>query len=267
VAVVCVDQASEDGSAELIAREFPEVRLLRSPTNTGFTGGVNVGATHCLAAGLDAVLLLNPDTVLEPETLERLVAAAERHPAAILAPEIRLFDAPQVLGTYVGAVCWWSGRVTIPQLVSRDGRGVEQRVTTASACCLLIPAPTLRHVGLLDESFFLYFEDADFLERATAAGYEIWYVPAAVLLHKESSATGGPRSPLAMYYYIRNRHYFVRKHRGDRPVYLLFLGYTFLDVFARLVRHLVTARPSLAAAVARGAVDGWRGHLGRRSFR
>jgi hypothetical protein len=262
--IVCVDQASNDGSADFIAKEFPEVTLLRSSTNTGFTGGVNLGAEYCLAQQHEAVVLLNPDTVVDPDFLGRLVSAAGRHPKSILAPAIRLFNPPHASGTYAGTVRWWCGKVAVPaRIQSIDDAGADQRITTASGCCLFIPAQALRDIGLLDESYFLYFEDADFLERAASSGYEVWYVPSAVVLHKESSATGGRQSPLAMYYFIRNRHYFVRKHRRHTPVYGVFLVYALADVTARLLTHITTASPSLAAAVLRGAIDGWRGRQGR----
>jgi len=263
--VVCVDQASSDGSAEFVAAEFPEVTLLRSHSNTGFTGGVNLAAERCLATQHDAVVLLNPDTVVDPDSLGRLVSAARRHPKSILAAAVRLFDPPHVSGTYAGAMRWWCGRVAVPPAVrSSSDSTADQRVTTASGCCLFIPAEAFRDVGLLDESYFLYFEDADFLERATSRGYEVWYVPSAVVLHKESSATGGRQSPLAIYYFIRNRHYFVRKHRRHTVVYAVFLTYALADVAARFVRYIVTGRPALAAAVMRGAVDGWLRRVGRR---
>ena len=127
----------------------------------------------------------------------------------------------------------------------------------------MIPARAVHDVGLLDDAYFLYFEDADYLERAAAAGYEVWHVPEAAVLHRESQATGGRRSPLAMYYFIRNRHYFVRKFRCGTLTYGAFVAYSAADVAARVVWWLARGRPSLAAAVARGAIDSWRGNVGK----
>jgi GT2 family glycosyltransferase len=264
-AIVCVDNDSTDGSAELVASQFPEVTLIRARRNTGFTGGVNLGTQHCLAAGHDAILLLNPDAVVEADAIEQLVAAAARHPNAILAPAVRRFDRPDESCAHAGTIWWWCGRVGMRKGGEIPDPTGERRLETADGCCLLVPAAVFQRAGLLDDAYFLYFEDADFLERATSARYEVWQVPSSLVRHRESSATGGRRSPIAMYYFIRNRHYFVRKHRRGRPVYYVFLAYSSLDVIARAGHCMLTGRSSLARAILRGALDGWLLRMGKRN--
>jgi hypothetical protein len=261
--VVCVDNASTDGSAEFIATHYTDVVLVRLRDNTGFTGGVNAGVDHALATGHDAVLLINPDTVLPPTALSAMVAASERHPRGILAPRVSLLRRPHESGTYAGEIMWWCGRVRRTTEALPPGDSVDHPISTASGCALLIPRQVFDVVGLLDMAYFLYFEDADFLERALARGFEVWYVPSAEVLHRESAATGGRQSPLALYYFVRNRHYFVRKHRQGRPVYLVFLCYGLVDTCARALVHGLLGRRELARAVIRGALDGWSGRSGR----
>lgn len=261
---VVVDNASTDGSPDEISRRFPGVVLIRSGLNRGFAGGVNAGIRWCMAEGLDAALLLNPDAVLERSALEQLVAGANRHPGAILAPAICYRDRPDVVDSYVGDIVWWRGRMAAP-LLGRPFSGdaaTERRFATASGCALLLPRTVVERLGELSQEYFLYFEDADYFERATQAGFELWYVPSAVVLHREGASTGGPGSPLATYYYIRNRHVFVRKFRGRRPVYAAFLAYAAMDVALRALRSLTAGNVPLTKAIVRGAVDGWRGNVG-----
>jgi GT2 family glycosyltransferase len=208
---------------------------------------------------------MNPDTVAHPSMLEELTAAAASHPRGLLSPAVCYADRPDVLDTYVGDVVWWRGRSSARYLGSLVGTGPlrDEAVETASGCCLFVPAEVIRDIGLFDEAYFLYFEDMDYLERARQAQYEVWYVPAARVLHREGSATGGGTSPLALYYYIRNRHYFVQKFRHGTVVHALFIAYSTIDVAARALRFLVGRRLDVARAVMRGAVHGWRGQMGQ----
>jgi hypothetical protein len=263
--IVVVDNASSDGSPDEITARFPEVTLIRNPANTGFSGGVNIGLRHCADVGAPAALLLNPDTEVAADALEQLLTAMERHPGAVLSPFIGALDEPSRSGSYVGAVVWWRGRMEARYLDRRDSAWqlADEQVTTASGCALLIPGIALGRIGLFDERYFLYFEDADFLERAKVAGVQLWYIPAARILHSEGSATGGSASPLALYYYVRNRHLFVRKFRRGSAVYGCFLIYALFDASARAGLWLARGRVDLARAVVRAAIHGWLGVTGR----
>jgi GT2 family glycosyltransferase len=263
--IVVVDNASSDGSPEEIAARFPEVTLVRNPANAGFSSGVNVGLHHCAEAGAQAALLLNPDTEIAADALEQLSSAMARHPGAILSLFIGDLDDPSRSGSYAGTIVWWRGRMGARYLHTHDATGPreDERVGTASGCALLIPGVALERIGYFDERYFLYFEDADFLERASASGVELWYVPAARILHREGSATGGSTSPLALYYYVRNRHLFVRKFRGRSAVYACFLIYSLFDAGARAALWVARGRADLARAVVRGAAHGWLGVMGQ----
>jgi hypothetical protein len=263
--VVVIDNASSDGSPDEIGTRFPEVTLIRNPINGGFSGGVNIGLRHCLAMGVPAVLLLNPDTEVAADALEQLWQAMERHPGAVLSPFIGALDEPTRSGSYVGTIVWWRGRMGARYLNTLDSGGpaADEQVVTASGCALLIPGTVLGRVGFFDERYFLFFEDADFLERASAAGVELWYTPAARILHREGSATGGSGSPLAIYYYVRNRHLFVRKFRHGSAVYICFLMYAMLDASARAGLWLARGRREMATAVVQAAIHGWLGITGQ----
>jgi GT2 family glycosyltransferase len=262
--VVVVDNASTDGSADQIVERFPGTVVLKNDANAGFAAGVNRGLRFCLDAGHHAVLVLNPDTEIEPETLEALVRGMTRHPGAILAPYIGMRDDPERNGSYVGSIEWWRGKMGSRYLhLRRSRQHQDERVNTASGCALLLPADAIRRLGDFDETYFLYFEDADYLEQGSRQGCEVWYVPTARIVHSEGSATGGPRSPLALYYYMRNRHHFVRKFQRGKPIYVAFLLYSIVEIPARAVGWMARKRPDLAWAACRGALHGWRGITGQ----
>lgn len=265
-AVVVVDNASTDASTDLVSSAFPEVILVRSARNEGFTGGSNTGIRRCLEAGTDAVILLNPDTVLDPNALGALVEGAERHPRSLVGPRLLMYDDPRVLNSYGTSISWWRGRIAGPLEQPGETPDADARVGVLSGCCILLTRQALEEIGMLDEGYFLYFEDADLAVRAAEQGYQLWLVPRSVVLHREGRATGGQRSPLANYYFTRNRHRFVSKFKRGRPAWLGFLLYSTAEVIQRVANALLHGNRPLAEAIARGAIDGWRGRSGPAYF-
>ncbi|HEY3383390.1 MAG TPA: glycosyltransferase family 2 protein [Vicinamibacterales bacterium] len=265
-AVVVVDNASTDGSADTIEARYPQVTLIRHAENLGFTGGANAGIRWCLHAVCDAILLLNPDAFVEPGAIATLLAASQRHPRALIGPRLVPEDTAATFRGCGPSISWWRGRTT-GRLHTAPPSG-DVRVDALSGSCLLLPRSAVEDVGYLDDDYFLYCEDMDFAVRARAAGWELWIAPGAVVRHRESSATGGPAAPLAMYYFVRNRHRFVRKFKRGRPVYAAFLAYECADVSFRVLRASLEGRLSLARALIRGVIDGWRDvrNRGRQPF-
>jgi GT2 family glycosyltransferase len=206
LSVVVVDNASTDGGPEAVATEFPDVRLIRLDENRGFAGGVNVGVAAALEDGADAVLLLNNDATAEQGFLEPLVQALSADDAGAACA--------QILDAVTGRI-WYAGASYDPS------RGHQGRHTgfgdpplppetrpyeTERACggAMLISRAALDAVGVLDESLFAYAEDVDWSLRARAAGLRILVVPASVVRHRVSAATGGASSPDSVYYALRN---------------------------------------------------------------
>jgi len=133
----------------------------------------------------------------------------------------------------------------------------------ASTCALMFPAELARQIGFMDDAYFIYFDDTDFVARAVKAGYLVKYVPEAKLWHKESSSSGGkPLGPLPLYYQTRNRLYFMAKHQRNR----LLLGVFWLYFLAaRLVRMAQWRRAGDGASItaSRTAISDYRaGRMG-----
>jgi GT2 family glycosyltransferase len=197
---IVVDDASTDGSADLVVVEFPEMRLVRLGSNGGFACAANAGIR--LARG-EIITLLNNDAVADERWVEELVAALGRHPGS---------------GSAASKMLFWDRRDTINSagdLFRRSGvpdnRGVweqdrgqfDEEIEVFGACAGAVAyrREMLDKVGLFDERFFMYCEDVDLAFRAQLAGYRCVYAPRAVVYHRLSATGGGA---LASYYCGRN---------------------------------------------------------------
>jgi GT2 family glycosyltransferase len=211
---IVVDNGSTDDSLGLLARDYPEVRVLALGENRGLAGGTNAGIA---ATDADIVATLNNDTEAHPNWLRELAGALAAHPeAGSAASKMLLFDRRDVIhsaGDYYrldgipGNRGVWErddGRYARPELVFG-----------ACAGAAAYRRRTLEDVGLFDESFFMYCEDVDLAFRAQLLGYRCIYVPTAIVYHMLSATGGGP---LASYYCGRN---FLRVIAKDMPGPLL----------------------------------------------
>jgi GT2 family glycosyltransferase len=261
--IYLVDNGSNDGSVEHVRSRWPSVVVIPTGTNLGFAGGNNVGIRAALAAGADSILLLNNDAQLLPSALERLASALDRgqHLWAA-APKIRYRNTPGVIWAAGGKFDWWRGVVVDRGMNEPDVGQYDQPeiVQSATACCLLIRSKAFREVGLLDESYFMYFEDADFAARLAKAGGGIAYQPTAEVLHDVFGSSGGAPnlpSPLALYYSTRNRAQFIHRHDPSAFRRLVAHTFTLLSRVVRLGQAFAQGKPRHAAAIGRGLWDAY----------
>lgn len=196
-----VDNASPAGSLGFLRGQHPDVRVIPSTTNLGFAGGCNLGLRE--ARG-DYAVLLNDDTRVDPHWLDALVDAAEADPeAGICTSRIRLADG-RLQST--GAIPYVDGS-------SRDrgenetDSGQYARIEEVFGGCgasMLLRRAMLEEIGLLEDRFFMYYEDTDLSWRARAAGWKVLYVPDSVVVHLHQATMGrGTRDHL--FYSDRNR--------------------------------------------------------------
>lgn len=191
----------------------PRVTFRANRANEGFARGVNQGLRIAVGRGCGRVLLLNPDVDFAPEFLERLDAAWTTLGAEVIAPRIAYRDRPDT--------AWYAGGTLDKGWVFAARHDTSDRPGTrivdfASGCCLGITRQTLWTVGLLDESFFMYWEDADFCMRLRRAGIPIQYVQAPCLMHEGAASSGGENNPWASRMFHRSHALVVKKHFGWR---------------------------------------------------
>ena len=260
--IVIVDNASTDGSADWAERHFPSATLVRHADNRGITGGNNAGIQWCRENGCDWILLLNNDTVVEPDFLSRLMAYAE--PACLLVPKIYFHDNTALINNHLGTYDyrrglhqdWFYGKLDSP--ASRE----ISLATMANTCALLMPQEVVAHVGLMDDVYFIYYDDTDFLTRAVRKGNYIKFIPDSVIYHRESSSSGGADSPLSVYYLNRNRLYFMRKHQTNRLVFGYFLVYFMLTRMIVAGRYLRRGQRTQFIALLNALADFCLGRMG-----
>lgn len=198
-----VDSGSTDGSLDLVAQSFPEVKTIALGENRGFSGAVNAGIG---ASGTELVALLNNDTEQDPDWLRTLVRAAQDHPeSGLFASKLVDFHDRRVLDG-AGDALRLSGLPYRLGHGERDGGRFDRPgyVFGACAAAALYRRDMLDEIGLFDEDFVSYCEDGDLSFRAQLAGYRCFYVPGAVVYHMGSASTGGKRSPTATRLGTRN---------------------------------------------------------------
>jgi len=213
--VIVVDNGSSDDSCSRLRSEFPDTELLASKENLGFAGGNNLGIEYALQHGAAYILLLNNDTVVDPDFLNQLVQVAETDVRiGILSPKILYEADPQRIWYAGGDVKYGSGTCRHLGLDQLDQEGKFSRVKDTdfiTGCAMVIRSKTLLDIGGLDSKLFAYWEDADFCMRARKAGYRCVFVPTARVWHKVSR-TSGNRSPFTLYLTTRNQLIWVTKH-------------------------------------------------------
>jgi GT2 family glycosyltransferase len=214
--IILVDNGSIDSSSEKLAREFPEIKVIRNEQNLGFTGGNNVGMRDALKRNADYLLLLNNDTIVSPNFLSELVQVAEGDSRiGMLNPKIYYFEPSDKLWYAGGKYIRWKTFPVHFGLRQRDDGSYNQtqEVSFVTGCALLVRSEVTRKIGLLDEAFFLSYEDVDWSARALEAGYKAMYVPASVIWHRDSYDTKR-NAGLARrdFYNMRNAVLCARKH-------------------------------------------------------
>ncbi len=198
--VIVVDNASTDGSVDLISRDYPEVRIVTMPETRLFAGAVNAGIRQ--ARG-NVIALLNNDTEADPCWLAELCSALERHPeAGFCATKMLLFDRRNVInsaGDSFGVDGTPGNRGVWEE--DRGQYDAEDYVFGACGGAVAYRRSMLDDIGLFDEDLVAYCEDVDLNFRAQVAGYRCLFVPTAVIYHRLSATGGGP---ISSYYCGRN---------------------------------------------------------------
>jgi GT2 family glycosyltransferase len=239
--VVVVDNASGDGSPQMVSAGFPSVRLIESSANLGFGAAANLGAGH---AKRDLLLILNPDCRAPAAAVRELASRLLSDPTIGFAgPQIRLASGvvdhaslrgdPDPTGAFlyftrIARLFPKSPRVNRYSLRHLD-YGQEQELPAGTAACLMIRTAAFREVGGFDEEFFMYGEDLDLCRRLREAGHGGAYVPAAEVIHLKGEATRKASGRMLREFH-RSMWTYYRKHEAGRhsPVYngLVRLGIT-----------------------------------------
>ncbi len=234
--VIVVDNASKENPKPLINALFPEVTVILSEENLGFAGGNNLGIA---AAKGKYLFFVNNDTELTENVMEQLLAMFEEVPnLGMVSPKICYYDEPNRI-QYVGFTRinpYTARNTTIGEHEIDEGQ-YSQPVPTpyAHGAAMMVKREVIENVGLMAETFFLYYEELDWCERIRKEGYEIYVEPNALIYHKESLSVG-KLSALKTYYITRNRILFMRRHASN----LQWLAFVLFMVLFTIPKNLIS---------------------------
>jgi GT2 family glycosyltransferase len=177
--IVVVDNDSSDGSVDLLRSRYPQILVIANQRNLGFSEGNNVGIQEALANGADYVVLLNPDTKVEPDWLQSLISVGEgERGVGILGAVQQEYDSEEFNS--------WTKTAMRPYLEElkrpKEARGWIP-VEWVEGACFAVKRGVFETVGLLDPIYFAFYEEIDFCRRAAVAGYEIALVPRSRIRH------------------------------------------------------------------------------------
>jgi GT2 family glycosyltransferase len=243
-------------------KSIPDVRLVLIETgaNLGFAGGNNVGIRYALACGhCDYVWLLNNDTVIEPDSLYALVRMSQGEPMlGICGSLLRNYVAPHDIQSIGRRYSPWSGRTRPFQELTGTGitTVLRRKGYIVEGASMLISDKFLDQVGLLEECYFLFFEELDWMTRARPT-FHFGYSPASVVYHKVGASIGSAitrtsRSVLSDFYQARNRLVFTKRH------YPWFFPLVLAAVGMSALQRLVIGRPKNAGAIMSGAIASFK---------
>lgn len=248
-----VDNGSKDGTEEAIKNyKLPNMKykFIQSGANLGFAGGNNVGIKDALRRNFDYIILMNNDLILPKDIVTKLVGYMEKSPeVGIASPKMYFakgyeFHKDRYKESEKGKVFWYAGGIIDKDNVYTTHRGVDEvdrgqyngieETDVANGACVIIRKQVFKKIGLLDHSFFLYWEDADFSERAKRAGFKVMYYPETCMWHKVSASTGGSGSPTNDYFLTRNRFFYSMRYSSLRTKFavlrdtirIIFIGRT-----------------------------------------
>lgn len=216
-----IDNNSPDHSLNLAKELSTQVSFkcvfLPQNTNWGIAKGNNIGIIEALKDQSNYVLLSNNDVVLNhDDTLEVMVNKMDNSDFDILCPKIYHYSDPKIIWAAGGNFVNYDTNTSHYGAHQIDnGQFEEERsIRYTPTCFVIIRSDVFSKIGYMDEWYFVYYDDTDFIYRANKAGLKIYYTPQTSILHNESSSTGR-ESPFTYYYFARNRLYFVRKHRPN----------------------------------------------------
>jgi len=253
IEVILVDNGSREDHQASFLSEYPELIYISSEQNLGFAGGNNLGIKR--ASG-DYLLLLNNDTEITAGLIETLSGELENNPQiGMISPLLLYFDAPEVI-QYAGfsemnyLTCRNS---VIGGMELNTGQYNQQSRETAfcHGAAMMCRSADLESVGLMEEQFFLYYEELDWCEKFKRAGKKIWFTGKTTVYHKESMSVG-KESIIKTYFMTRNRMLFIRRNTGLINTLLFCIYYICLACPKQILIYLKKGRKDLVKWVFRG---------------
>jgi GT2 family glycosyltransferase len=232
---IVVDNDSKDGTQKVLKDwklKNMDYKFIEAGKNLGFAGGNNLGIKDALKSGCSYVILINNDLVLSKDLVTKLVEFMDQNPdIGMASPKMYFakgyeFHKERYSKEEIGKVFWYAGGIIDWNNILSAHRGVDEvdigqynqvwQTDFVNGACVIIRREVFDEIGFLDSSLFLYWEDADFSQRAKKAGFKVVYFPDTCVWHKVSTSTGGSGSSSNDYFLVRNRFYFALRYARFR---------------------------------------------------
>lgn len=265
VEVIIVDNGAEHNIASVFQPHFAHITYIQSKENLGFAGGNNLGIEQ--AKG-DYIFLLNNDTEIPAGCIETMIAELDANEKiGLLSPLLLYFDQKDLVQ--------YAGFTPMNYLVARNAyvgqfeknAGQFDNQTYQTGFChgaaVMCRKTDLQKAGLMDETYFLYYEELDWCEKFMQIGKQIWFTGKTHVYHKESISVG-KASPLKIYFNTRNRMLFIRKNTNLPNTVLFSIYFTFIACPKAVLKFLLNRQPELAKWTIKGL---WWNYTHRKNSR
>lgn len=226
IEITIIDNGSTEESINEIEKKFTKVKIIRNKKNLGFAGGNNVGIRYALRNQSDNILLLNNDTVISLGAIENLL----KNSADIVGAVLEFKRDKKIIYDLGGHISWWFGRANHEEVKSRNQIS-SRNPDYVSGAAMLVRRKVFEKIGLFDERYFLYYEDADFCTRAKREGFTIVLEPNSIIFHKLGASTGR-YSLTTLYHNLRSNLIFINKNLSlwQKPVAWIYWSLLILKV-------------------------------------
>lgn len=254
--ILLLDNGSTDGSVEHFKEKYPGIEIIENGENLGFAEGNNVGIKKAIKKGVEYILLLNNDTVVDPKFLDELVKVAEAdEKIGAVQPAIYYYDNPREIHSIGGKLNLLIGS---ERNITVAPRGIIKCDRLIGAC-MLIKRGAIENIGLLDDKYFLYMEETDWCYRAKKK-YSLVGCSNSKIWHKIYSSSGGKVNNALVYYWTRNIILFYKKHhKYYLPVFLIFFSFRLI---IQLINNTLIGHKSTYRGTVYGFIDGIKGVKG-----
>lgn len=242
--IVVVDNASTNDSIIYIKKSCEELlkkcTIIESKSNLGFSGGNNLAIEYAIKNKAEYVLLLNNDTLVEPNFLDEMLNSFHKdEKIGIVGCKIMYYPQKNIIWYAGGKIDWFKFIVVHFGIgdIDKEQFNKEKEMDFMTGCCMLIKTEVFKKVGLLSNEYFMYFEDVDYCVKVRQANYKIWYNPKAVIYHKVGLSSGGEESSFSIKWNTRNRIIFMNKYRNKVKAFNLIISKMFF-YSTRIIRYL-----------------------------
>jgi GT2 family glycosyltransferase len=262
--LLLVDNGSTDGSVEYLTGRFPGLKVLETGANLGYAGGNNRGIKAALEQGADYVLLLNNDTIVSPDFLDGLVKVAEGDERiGMVGPKICFYSDPRKIWSAGGNINMFTGDVgNVGEGLPQGALSGVRTVDYVSGCALMIKAEVLKKTGLMDEDYFLYYEEADLNVMAHRHGYISVVNCDVSILHKVGASS--KIKGYGYYFVCRNLPRFIVKN-GRWYHKATFFPIFFLRYTLAYFLHIARGNREISRNILLGVGDFLHKKYGKRS--